>query len=84
MFEELIWIDDSVFCIFWIGILYNDDCAAALYFVEFKGILIFLCEFNVLAKESYIILSKVFVLVIIFFLDELFLELARSDPGEEF
>lgn len=82
-FEEAVGIDDSLFCVVGIGVFHDDDGAAIFDLVEVKGIFVLLGKFDVLVKETDIVLCEVLVLVIIFLLDQLLLELVRPDPGEE-
>lgn len=65
----MIGIDDSILSIVAIGILHDDDCAAVLYLVLLKRILVIHGDFYVLAEETHIMLSEMLVLVIVLFLE---------------
>jgi hypothetical protein len=80
---DLIGVYDSILLIFRIGVFLDYDGASTLNLVELKRILVLLREFNILAKESDVVVPEVLVFIIISFFDELLLNLACSDPGEK-
>ena len=82
--EYLVWIDDSVFGGMMIWIFGDDDGASIFYFVEFKGIFVLLCKFDIFEEESDVFLCDMLVLIVIFLFDKLFFKLVSTYPRKKF
>lgn len=66
-----------------VGVFHDNDVASVFYLVEFKRVFVFLGQFYVFVEESDVMFCKMFMFIIIFFLDQLLLELMCPDPGKK-
>jgi hypothetical protein len=80
--EYLVRVDDSVLFVVGVGVGHDDDGGAGLDLVVLEEIFLLFGELHVLAEEPQVLLVQVRVLVVDFFLDQQFLELAVRIQGK--